>query len=104
MKYSPQSQATEMTASAEQQQQQKMMRFMMPVMMLLFFYNAPSGLTLYIMASTFVGVVESRVIRKHIREKDEVQAASETVVNVSGKGLRDGRPKKPKGPMWHKRP
>lgn len=89
--------------SAEQAQQQKIMRFMMPVMMLLFFYNAPSGLTLYIMSSTGIGTIEQWRIRKHIREEDEVQAAQETQVKVSGKGPRSSRPKKPKGPFWTKR-
>jgi YidC/Oxa1 family membrane protein insertase len=79
--------------------QQKMMMWMMPVFMLLLFYNAPSGLTLYIMASTFAGVVESYVIRKHIRERDAQQASVETRVDMPGKGFRGERPKKPKGPF-----
>jgi YidC/Oxa1 family membrane protein insertase len=87
----------------EQAKQQKMMKYMMPVMMLFFFYKTPSGLTLYIMASTTIGVIEQMVIRKHIRERDELQAASETVVEVSGGGMRGSRPKKPKGPGWQKR-
>ncbi len=90
------------TTTPEQQAQQKMMQLMMPGMMLLFFYKAPSGLTLYIMASTFVGVIESKIIRKHIREKDAAEAAAETVVQGPGKGARSARPKKPKGPFWHK--
>ncbi|MCK5114435.1 MAG: membrane protein insertase YidC [Phycisphaerae bacterium] len=91
------------TATPEQAQQQKMMKYMMPIMMLFFFYKAPSGLTLYIMASTGIGVVEQMVIRKHIRERDELAAATETVVDVSGGGMRGSRQKKPKGPGWQKR-
>ncbi len=87
----------------EAQKQQKMMRIMMPVMMLLIFYKAPSGLTLYIMTSTFFGVAEQYVIRKHIREKEATEAALETTVRVSGKGPRASRPKKPKGPFWTKK-
>lgn len=90
-------------ATPEQKQQQMMMKFMMPIMMLFFFYNAPSGLTLYIMASTFAGVAESYYIRKHIQEREAMDATSETFVNVSGKGPRDARAKKPKGPFWTKR-
>lgn len=89
--------------SPEQEQQQKMMRYMMPGMMLLFFYHMPSGLNLYIMTSTFVGAIESHVIRKHIREKQEAEAAAEVVVHAPGKAARDSRPKKPKGPFWTKR-
>ncbi|MCD4823664.1 MAG: YidC/Oxa1 family insertase periplasmic-domain containing protein [Phycisphaerae bacterium] len=91
------------STSPEQAQQQKMMKYMMPVMMLFFFYKAPSGLCLYIMTSTFAGVAEQFIIRKHLKEQEEIQAASETVVKVSGKGPRDGREKKPKGPKWVKR-
>ena len=91
------------SASPEQAQQQKMMKYMMPLMMLVFFFKAPSGLNLYIMSSTMGGVLEQYFIRKHIREQEELQAASETFVKVSGKGPRGGRPKKPKGPTWVKR-
>jgi len=90
-------------ATPEQAQQQKMMKYMMPIMMLFFFYKTPSGLTLYIMASTTIGVIEQMVIRKHIRERDALQAAAETIVDVSGGGMRGSRPKKPKGPGWQKR-
>lgn len=95
--------AAAQSSTPEQKQQQMMMKIMMPIMMLFFFYTAPSGLTLYIMASTFAGVAESYYIRKHIKEREEMAAACETVVKVSGKGPRDGRAKKPKGPFWTKR-
>jgi YidC/Oxa1 family membrane protein insertase len=88
------------SATPEQQQQQKMMKIMMPLMMLFIFYKAPSGLTLYIMTSTFIGVGEQYIIRKHLREKEEQQG--ETMVDVPGKGARSHRAKKPKGPFWHK--
>jgi len=84
------------TASPDQQKQQKMMMWMMSIMMLLIFYNAPSGLTLYIMASTGGGVLESYVIRKHIREREQLEAAREVKVSAPGKAARDKRPKKPK--------
>ncbi len=59
---SPQSMAT----TPEQQSQQKIMRVMMVVMFPLMLYSAPSGLTLYILTSSSVGILESRRIRKHI--------------------------------------
>ncbi len=61
-------------ASAQQQQQQEMMQKMMPmmsIMMLLFFYKMPSGLNLYIMASSFFGTIEQMRIRKHIKDHEE---------------------------------
>ncbi len=91
------------SASPDQAQQQKMMKYMMPLMMLFIFFKAPSGLNLYIMASTMGGVLEQYFIRRHIREQEELQAASETFVKVSGKGPRGARPKKNKGSFWVKR-
>jgi YidC/Oxa1 family membrane protein insertase len=52
---------------AQQQQMQKMMGFMM-IFMGLLFYNMPSGLNLYIMASSAFGVLEQKRIRKHMEE------------------------------------
>jgi YidC/Oxa1 family membrane protein insertase len=80
-------------ASEQMQQQQKMMLIMMPIMMLLFLYNAPSGLNLYIMASTFGGVIEQYFIRKHIREKEAAEA--ETLVSATAK-IAKVKKKKPK--------
>ncbi|MFP4106013.1 MAG: YidC/Oxa1 family insertase periplasmic-domain containing protein [Phycisphaerae bacterium] len=84
-------------------QQQKMMQYFMPAFMLLIFYNAPSGLTLYIMSSTTAGLLEQYYIRKHIREKEEEENSGETIVKAPGKKARGSRPKKPKGPFWTKR-
>ncbi|MBL7134514.1 MAG: YidC/Oxa1 family insertase periplasmic-domain containing protein [Phycisphaerae bacterium] len=92
----------QVAATEQQQQQQKMMRYMMPAMMLFIFYAMPSGVTLYIMASTFAGVAEQYVIRRHIRMKEAAAAASETTIAVPGKPPRSARPKKPKGPNWTK--
>jgi len=85
-------------ASPEQQTQQKMMRYMMPAMMLMIFYNAPSGLSLYVMTSISAGVIEQVLIRKHIAEKEAAEAAATTTVRVGGRGFRDSREKKPKSP------
>lgn len=54
----------------QQKQQQKMMKWMtlmFPVML----YGMPAGLTLYILASSSIGMVESYRIRKHIKEQEE---------------------------------
>ena len=91
------------TATPDQARQQKMMQYMMPPMMLLFFYAAPSGLTLYIMASTFAGLAEQKVIRKHIEDREAAAAAAETTVPLPGGSFRGQRPKKPRGPFWTKR-
>jgi YidC/Oxa1 family membrane protein insertase len=75
-------------------QQQKMMKIMLPVMFPLMLYNGPAGVNLYIMASTFAGVVEQHVIRKHIREKEE--AESKGLVAATSKTGGKVKKKKPK--------
>jgi len=97
MKFSPQAQMTQ--ANPQAAQQQKMMMYMMPVMMLLFFYSAPSGLNLYIMTSTFGGLIEQKYIRKHIKAiKDKEEEVKVTVTGkVSDKlGPRKRKAKPPK--------
>ncbi len=59
-------------ATPQAQQTKKMMYFMMAIFPLML-YSAPSGLNLYIMTSTFVGVIESHYIKKHIRRQEEAQ-------------------------------
>lgn len=75
-------------------QQQKMMMIMMPLLFPLMLYKAPSGVNMYIMSSTFAGVIEQYVIRKHIREKEE--AESKGLVAVTSKTGGKVKKKKPK--------
>ncbi|UCF17480.1 MAG: membrane protein insertase YidC, partial [Phycisphaerales bacterium] len=87
---------TQASAAANPQmaQQQKMMKIMMPLLFPLMLYKAPSGVNLYIMASTFAGVIESHVIRKHIKEKEE--AESKGMVSATSKTGGKVKKKKPK--------
>lgn len=94
-KFTPSAQA----ADPKQAKSQKQMMYFMTGFFLLIFYNAPSGLTLYIMTSTFAGLVEQYVIRRHIREKEAAQAATETAIAMPGKRFRGQKPKKPQGPF-----
>jgi len=80
--------------AAQQQQMQKTMMIMMPLLFPLMLYKAPSGVNMYIMASTFAGVFEQYVIRKHIREKE--QAESQGLVAVTSKTGGKVKKKKPK--------
>ena len=81
-------------ANPQVAQQQKMMMIMMPLLFPLMLYKAPSGVNLYIMASTFAGVIEQYVIKKHIREKEE--AESNGLVAVTSKTGGKVKKKKPK--------
>jgi len=82
------------SANPQVAQQQKMMMVMLPVLFPLMLYKAPSGLNLYIMASTFAGVIEQHVIRKHIREKE--QEESKGLVAATSKTGGKVKKKKPK--------
>lgn len=81
-------------ANPQMAQQQKMMKIMMPLLFPLMLYNGPSGVNLYIMASTFAGVFEQHVIRKHIREKE--QAEEKGMVAATSKTGGKIKKKKPK--------
>ncbi len=82
------------SANPQVAQQQKMMMIMLPLMFPLMLYKAPSGVNLYIMASTFAGVFEQYVIRKHIREKEQTE--SKGLVSVTSKTGGKRKKKKPK--------
>ncbi|MEM1107494.1 MAG: membrane protein insertase YidC [Planctomycetota bacterium] len=58
-------------AQTEQQRQQQMIMKFMPFMFPIFLYSAPAGLTLYICCSTLAGIVDSYIVRKHVREQEE---------------------------------
>jgi YidC/Oxa1 family membrane protein insertase len=58
----------------EQEQQQKMMQWMVLIFPLIM-YSLPSGLNLYYLASTTIGVFEAQAIRKHIKRQEAREAA-----------------------------
>jgi YidC/Oxa1 family membrane protein insertase len=84
----------------EQEQQQKMMQWM-TLLFPLFLYNGPSGLNLYILTSTFIGIIEAKVIRKHIKEREEAEKAGMVIVDAGrptrvAKRLKEGESEPPK--------
>jgi len=81
-------------ANPQAAQQQKMMMIMMPLLFPIMLYPAPSGLNLYILASTFAGVIEQHVIRKHIREKEQDESLG--LVAATSKTGGKVKKKKPK--------
>ncbi|HVP72447.1 MAG TPA: YidC/Oxa1 family membrane protein insertase, partial [Phycisphaerales bacterium] len=78
----------------EQIQQQKIMKWMMVILFPVMMYNTPSGLTLYILTSTTVGILESRYIRRHIDQMD---------VSPQAKAEKAAKPKGSLGRAWAKR-
>lgn len=89
-------------ATPEQASQQKMQRGMSLIFPLMF-YNLPSGLNLYYLTSTSLGIIESKIVRDHIRQHEEAEKAGRVFVPIKptrGSRRRDDRPdeaEKPKG-------
>jgi YidC/Oxa1 family membrane protein insertase len=70
------------TMSKEQETQQKMMQWMTVLLFPIMLYSGPSGLNLYIFASTLFGVWESKRVRKHIQEREEAEKAGKVLVDA----------------------
>jgi YidC/Oxa1 family membrane protein insertase len=68
-------------ATPEQAQQQKMMQWM-SLLFPLFLYSGPSGLNLYIFTSTTIGIIESKRIRKHIKEREEAEKEGKVIIDA----------------------
>jgi YidC/Oxa1 family membrane protein insertase len=68
-------------ATPEAEQQQKMMQWMTLIFPLMF-YNLPSGLNLYYVTSTSIGILEGKIIRKHIKDKEEAERGGKVIVDA----------------------
>ena len=65
----------------EQLQQRKMMQWM-SLLFPLMLYAGPSGLNLYILTSTSIGIVERKIVRDHIKQKEEEEKAGRIIVDA----------------------
>jgi membrane protein insertase Oxa1/YidC/SpoIIIJ len=92
-KFTPQPPST----TPEQEMQKKMMLWMSVLMFPLFLYNGPSGLNLYIMTSTTIGIIESKRIRDHIKQREEAEKAGKIIVDAPRGMKKEPAPAK-KGP------
>lgn len=59
------------TLTPEQEQQQKIAKWMMVILFPVLMYPAPSGLSLYFIANSVLGIIETRHIRAHIERYDK---------------------------------
>jgi YidC/Oxa1 family membrane protein insertase len=84
-KFAPQS-APSPDADPAQAKQQKVMFYFMGIFFGLILYNAPSGLNLYILTSNFLGLIETRRVRRHLEEEAK----------------QPPKPKTPKSNLWTK--
>jgi len=69
------------TTTKEAEQQQKMMQWMTLLFPLLL-YTGPSGLNLYILTSTAIGIWESKRVRDHIQAQEEAERAGKVIVGA----------------------
>lgn len=67
--------------SPEQEQQQKIMQWM-TLLFPLFLYSGPSGLNLYILTSTTIGIIESKRIRKHIKDREDAEKEGKVIIDA----------------------
>ena len=66
------------------------MRVMMIVLFPLMLYSAPSGLTLYILTSSSIGIIESRHIRRQVDREDlDVEVVKQPTQSKDGKKSKD---------------
>lgn len=56
-------------ANEQQAQQQKIGKYM-TLMVPIFLYSAPSGLTLYMLASSIGGMIDGYIVRRHIKQQE----------------------------------
>jgi YidC/Oxa1 family membrane protein insertase len=69
------------TMTKEQETQYKMMQYMSLIFPLLL-YSGPSGLNIYILTSTTIGIIESKRIRDHIKQREEAEKAGKVIVDA----------------------
>jgi YidC/Oxa1 family membrane protein insertase len=90
------------TVSAEQAQQQKMMMWMTVLLFPIMLYNGPSGLNLYILTSTAIGIWESKRVRDHLKAHEEAEKAGKVIIDTpatrQGKRLADEKSREKEAP------
>jgi YidC/Oxa1 family membrane protein insertase len=77
MKMTPQPPAQ----TPEQEQQRKMMQWMTLIFPLMF-YKMPSGLNIYYLTTTSLGILEGKIIRDHIKQREEAEKAGKVIVDA----------------------
>jgi membrane protein insertase Oxa1/YidC/SpoIIIJ len=80
------------------------MTWMTTLMFPLMLYSGPSGLNLYIFASTLFGIIESKIIRDHIKQREALEAArGPTIVDAPSPGKSAKEPEPGGKRSWFQR-
>jgi membrane protein insertase Oxa1/YidC/SpoIIIJ len=62
------------------------MSLLFPIML----YNRASGLNLYICTSTTIGIIENKIIRDHIKQREEAEKSGKIIVDAGNKKRKGG--------------
>lgn len=84
----------------QQQQTQKIMGYFMPVFLGWILYSLPSGLGLYFIASTLVGIGEQKVIKMHLDRLGDLKPVAEKPSKQSKKAVFSKGAKRPKRKLF----
>ncbi len=85
--------------SAEMEQQQKIMKVMFPLMMPIFMYAAPSGLTIYFITNSTLGILENKHIRHNAEKKGLLDPEKIKAQKAAKRAAKGSQPAKPGGFM-----
>ena len=88
------------TGDPKQQQTQKMMGYIMPVFLGYILYGLPSGLALYFIASTVIGLGEQRIIKRHMDRMGDLKPVVEKPSKQTRKALLSRGAKRPKKKLF----
>lgn len=83
--------------AAEMEQQQKIMKVMFPLMMPIFMYAAPSGLTIYFITNSTLGILENKHIRSSAEKKGLLDPEKIKAEKAEKRARKGGTPGKPGG-------
>lgn len=78
---------TSATLTPEQEQTQKITKIMMVVMFPLFMWGAPSGLAVYFIANSTLGILESKWIRAHMAKHNLLEPKKKSPAPAGGGGF-----------------
>jgi YidC/Oxa1 family membrane protein insertase len=84
----------------QQQKTQKMMGYIMPVFLVWILYSLPSGLGLYFIASTLVGIGEQRIIKRHMDRMGDLKPVAAKPSKQTRKAIFSKGAKKPKRKLF----
>jgi YidC/Oxa1 family membrane protein insertase len=85
--------------SPEMEQQQKIMKIMFPLMMPIFMYAAPSGLTIYFITNSTLGILENKHIRHNAEKKGLLDPEKIKAEKAAKRAARGDKPAKTGGFM-----